>query len=103
MNYVEQHGQLSVSGNKIINKNNNIVCFSGPSLFWSNTNWGGEKYYNSDTIKNLNIEWNAPIIRVPMGVDEQNGYLQDINNKTKVETVIDAAIENGKIIEILYC
>ena len=47
---VMQNGLLTVSGNKIVNKNNEPVSFAGNSFFWSNDNWGGERFYNSSTV-----------------------------------------------------
>lgn len=98
--YVAYHGSLKVKGTKIVNKYNDTVCFSGPSLFWSNTYWGGEKFYNSDVVSWVNLDWDAPIIRASMGVDDSWGYLQDAANKTRVKTVVQAAIDNGMYVII---
>jgi endoglucanase len=92
---VSVNGALKVSGNKIVNKNNATVSFSGASHFWSNTGWGGDKYYNSSVVNYFSANWHAGIIRVAMGVDEQGGYLGDASNKTRAKAVIDAAINAG--------
>ena len=44
-NIVNRHGLLRVMGNKIVNKNNIPISLAGNSFFWSNDNWGGERYY----------------------------------------------------------
>ena len=91
-----QNGLLTVSGNKIINKNNEPVSFAGNSFFWSNDNWGGERFYNSSTVKWLKTDWNAKIVRAAMGVEDPGGYLDNKqSNKEKLKTVVDAAIDEG--------
>ncbi len=92
---VELHGALSVSGNQIVNKDGTTVSFAGNSLFWSNNGWGGEKYYNPSVVSWLKSDWNATIVRAAMGVDENGGYISHPENKQKVITVVDAAIEEG--------
>ncbi|MCW3789523.1 glycoside hydrolase family 5 protein [Plebeiibacterium sediminum] len=92
---VEKNGALSVTGNKILNKNGDTVSLAGNSLFWSNTNWGGDKFYTKDVVKWLVNDWNTAIIRVAMGVEVNGGYLNDVTNKQKVKTIVNAAIENG--------
>ena len=92
---VEKNGALSVNGNKIVNKDGNTVSFSGGSLFWSNTGWGGEKYYTSDVVSWLKGDWNATIIRAAMGVDANGGFISHPENKLKIKTLVDAAIAEG--------
>ncbi len=92
-NPVDVHGGLSVSGNKIVDKNGAAVSFAGNSFFWSNTGWGAEKYYNSDVVSWLKDDWNSTLVRAAMGVEDNGGYLSDPNgNKQRLRAVVDAAI-----------
>jgi len=93
---VAANGQLKVSGNKIVNKNNVPISLAGNSLFWSNNGWGGEKFYNASLVNYLSSNWKAGVVRAAMGVDEGGGYLADpAGNKAKVKSVVDAAINAG--------
>ena len=93
---VMQNGLLTVSGNKIVNKNNEPVSFAGNSFFWSNDNWGGERFYNSSAVRWLKTDWNAKIVRAAMGVEDPGGYLDNQqSNKERLKTVVDAAIDEG--------
>lgn len=68
---------------------------AGPSLFWSNDGWGGEKYYTAGAVQTVAQDWNATLIRAAMGVDEEGGYLENpTGNVNKVRTVVEAAIAN---------
>ncbi|MBU2996512.1 glycoside hydrolase family 5 protein [Cellulophaga baltica] len=90
---VEEYGQLSVSGSKIIDQDNNEIQLRGMSLFWSQ--WMGQ-FYTSGTVNWLQSDWNATIVRASMGVEDSDGYLSNPDTeKAKVFTVIDAAIEAG--------
>lgn len=91
---------LSVSGNKIL-AGGQPASFAGNSLFWSNTGWGGEKYYNASAVAWLKNDWKSRVVRVAMGVDEGGGYLQDpAGNKARVKAVVDAAIANDMYVII---
>jgi len=92
---VEYHGKLRIEGSKILNKRGEEISLSGPSLFWSNTYWGGDKFYNDDVISWIAEDWEAPIVRASMGVDADWGYLADSKNKDRIKAVIDAAINEG--------
>ena len=91
---------LTVSGNKIL-IGGQVGSIAGNSLFWSNTGWGGEKYYTAKTVAWLKSDWKANLVRASMGVEEGGGYLNkdtkaisDASNKTRAYTVVDAAIAN---------
>ncbi|WP_025741749.1 glycoside hydrolase family 5 protein [Aquimarina pacifica] len=90
---VETHGRLQVSGNKILDKNNDVIQLRGMSLFWSQ--WMGQ-YYTEEAISWLKNDWNCNIVRAAMGVEDSDGYLSNKETeKQKVFTVIDAAIKEG--------
>jgi endoglucanase len=88
---VEIHGQLSVKGNHVVDKNNQPIQLRGVSLFWSQ--WIG-KYYQEETVKWLIDDWNINIIRAAMAVD-QGGYARNESEKEKIFSVVDAAIKHG--------
>tara|TARA_R110001583_G_scaffold74189_2_gene205645 strand:+ start:1415 stop:2482 length:1068 start_codon:yes stop_codon:yes gene_type:complete len=89
---VEEYGQLSVSGNKILDKNGNPIQLRGMSFFWSQ--WIG-KYYTPETVKWLKDDWECTVVRAAMAVDYE-GYLANPEvEKAKVIAVVDAAIAEG--------
>lgn len=69
---------------------------AGTSLFWSNNNWGGDRFYNADVVRWLKQNWNIKLIRAAMGVGtEPGGYIQSPGpNRQRVQAVVNAAIEN---------
>lgn len=89
---VDEHGQLSISGNKIIDQHGNPIQLRGMSFFWSQ--WIG-KYYTAETVKWLKEDWNCNIVRAAMAADH-DGYIQNpAIEKAKIYSVVDAAIEEG--------
>lgn len=91
---VEKHGQLHVDSIHIVNEHNQIVQLRGMSLFWSQ--WG-PKFYNYEALKWLRDDWKITVIRAAMGTGaDQDGYLADsAAERTKVDTVIEAALKLG--------
>ncbi|MDR0518402.1 MAG: glycoside hydrolase family 5 protein, partial [Fibromonadaceae bacterium] len=75
------------------------VQVKGVSLFWSNTGWGGEKFFTASTINTLVDDWKAEIVRVPIGYSADGacngGYQCDASNLTRVKTAVNAAIARG--------
>lgn len=93
---VETHGALSVNGNQIVNQHGKPAAFAGPSLFWSNTGWNADRFYNADVVAYVQRDWNATIIRAAMGTEKNGGYESNPEeNIAKVELVVDAAIAEG--------
>ncbi len=93
---VDIHGLLHVEGNRIVNKNGNAVSLAGNSFFWSNDNWGGDRYYTPEVVSWLQEDWNTTIVRAAMGVEDSGGYLDNKTaNKERVQTIVDAAIDVG--------
>ena len=91
---------LSVRGNQVL-AGGQPASFAGNSLFWSNTGWGGEKFYNANVVRWLKNDWNSKLVRASMGVEDANGYLQDpAGNKARVKAVVDAAIANDMYVII---
>ena len=91
---------LTVSGNKVL-AGGQPASFAGNSLFWSNTGWGGDKFYNANVVGWLKSDWKSKVVRVAMGVDEANGYLADpVANKARVKAVVEAAIANDMYVII---
>lgn len=85
---------LSVRGNQVL-AGGQPASLAGASLFWSNTGWGGERFYNASVVKWLKQDWNATLVRAAMGVEARGGYLHDREaNVARVKAVIDAAIAN---------
>lgn len=93
---VSQHGHLSVLGNRIVNQHRKPVSLAGPSLFWGNRGWKGDQFFHPKSVIYAKNDWQASIIRVPIGVENSGGILHDWDNRVrKVKTVVDAAIANG--------
>ena len=93
---VDINGLLQVSGNQIINKNGAPISLAGNSFFWSNDNWGGERFYNPEIVEWLKTDWNTTIIRASMGVEDSGGYLDNkTGNKDRIKIIVEAAIEQG--------
>ena len=91
---------LSVSGNQI-RAADQPASFAGNSLFWSNTGWGGERYYNANVVRWLKTDWKSTLVRAAMGVEGSGGYLKDRGgNLARVRTVVDAAIANDMYVII---
>lgn len=87
------HGTLQVQGNKVVNQSGKPVQLRGMSLFWSN--WGGD-WYNDNAVSTLAQDWKAGIIRAPMGIEPDGGYLTNPSTeKAKVENIVNAAITRG--------
>ena len=90
------HGLLQVDNNKIVNAYGEAISLAGNSFFWSNDNWGGERYYTPEVVTWLKQDWNTTIVRAAMGVEDPGGYLENKTaNKNRVKTIVTTAIDLG--------
>lgn len=99
---VADNGALSVNGTHIVNESGDVVSFAGNSIFWSNSGWGAEPFYNASVVSWLKNDWGSTIVRAAMGVGpEGGGYLSDpTGNENRVKTIVDAAIAEGMYVII---
>ena len=89
---VKEHGNLSVSGTTIIDKNGKAITLQGVSYGWHN--WW-PRFYNQETVKWLAEDWGCTVVRAAMGVEPKKGYMDSPeSSKEKIEAVIDGAIKN---------
>lgn len=88
---VGAHGRLRTAGNRIVGEDGKPVSLAGVSYGWSQ--WEAARFYNAGTVNWLKHDWKAQIIRAPLGIHEENGYLQHpARNQARVTAVIDAAL-----------
>ncbi len=88
---VTTHGRLHTAGNRIVGADGQPVSLAGVSYGWSQ--WEAARFYNASAVNWLQQDWHAAIIRAPLGVHEEDGYLQHpARNLARVTRVIDAAI-----------
>jgi endoglucanase len=75
---VSEHGKLSVSNRKILDKNGNEYVLRGMSMFWDKWN-EGSKFYNQSVVNTLaGSNWNSNVIR--MAASQGQGSLQNAKN-----------------------
>lgn len=85
---------ITTSGNKVL-IGTKEQSLAGSSFFWSNNNYGGERYYNNATVSWLKSNWQSTIVRAAMGVEDSGGYIDDpVSNRNRVIALVDAAIAN---------
>jgi len=74
--FTSTHGKLSVSGGKILNKNNQEVVLRGMSFYWYNGPWSGgqpgNQFYTSSNVSAVANNWNASVVRAAIGNVQQN-------------------------------
>ena len=102
---------VTTSGNQVL-YDGKAKGYSGNSLFWSNTGWHQDGFYNEDVIVELKNNWNSKIIRAAMGVDyrDPGSYLNTsptnaddsyVNeNEARVRAVVEAAYKHGMYVII---
>ena len=89
------HGQLSVSGTQLVDKNGVALQLKGPSSMW--LNWETTGYAeNKQGVAWLRDNWHATVIRAAMGITPSGAYLSNPEKaKSQIKTVVQNAIELG--------
>ena len=67
----------------------------GVSFGWSNTGWESESFYNANAVERMAKDWKAELVRAAYGATRLGFTETDaIANRKRVETIVEAAIEN---------
>jgi endoglucanase len=90
---VSNNGSLQVIGTQLCNQKGNPIALHGMSFGWSCYH---PKFYTKKVVKWLKEDWNCTVLRAAMGIEPENGYLQNPRESEKLVTsVVDAAIKNN--------
>jgi endoglucanase len=93
--FVGKHGQLSVKGTQLVDKNQKHVMLRGMSFGWHSM-W--PRFYNKSAVSWLKKDFHANVVRAALGVEhgEFGNYMKDKQfAKEKIYAVIDGAIKNN--------
>ena len=90
---VKLHGQLKVTGTKLVDAKDKEVVLHGMSFGWHN--WW-PRFYNANAVHELAIKWNCTVIRAAMGIEPDSGYLKNPKRSLELITnVIEACIKEN--------
>jgi endoglucanase len=91
--FVKKHGQLSVRGTQLVDKNNDPVILRGMSFGWHSM-W--PRFYNEKAVNWLKKDFKCNVVRAAMGIEL--GKMSYINepqfSKDKIEAVVKGAIKS---------
>ncbi len=91
--FVKHHGQLSVLGTQLVDKENNPVVLRGMSFGWHSM-W--PRFYNEKAVSWLKKDFNCNVVRAAMGIEiGEWAYLKEPQfSKEKIEAVVNGAIKS---------
>ena len=91
--FVKQHGQLSIRGTQLVDKNNNPIVLRGMSFGWHSM-W--PRFYNEKAVSWLKKDFNCNVVRAAMGIElGEWSYLKNPEfSKQKIEAVVNGAIKS---------
>ena len=91
--FVQKHGQLSVKGTKLVDKNQIPVVLRGVSFGWHSFH---HRFYNEDAVQWIAKDFNATVVRAAMGVEHGDlCYIKQPEfSKQKIEAIVEGAIKS---------
>ncbi|MFH6994310.1 glycoside hydrolase family 5 protein [Flavobacterium sp. FlaQc-48] len=91
--FVKHHGQLSVSGTQLVDKNKNPIVLRGMSFGWHSM-W--PRFYNEKAVSWLKKDFNCNVVRAAMGIElGEWSYIKHPEfSKQKIEAVVNGAIKS---------
>ncbi|MFD1602695.1 glycoside hydrolase family 5 protein [Flavobacterium artemisiae] len=91
--FVKTHGQLSVQGIQLVDKNNNPIVLRGLSFGWHSM-W--PRFYNEKAVSWLKKDFSCNVVRAAMGIElGEFSYQKNPQfSKEKIEAVIEGAIKS---------
>lgn len=91
--FVKKHGQLSVKGTQLVDKNQQTIVLRGVSFGWHSM-W--PRFYNEKAVSWLAKDFNCNIVRAAMGIEAgEHSYRKEPQfSKDRIEAVIKGAIES---------
>jgi len=91
--FVKKHGQLSVLGTQLVDKNNEPIVLRGLSFGWHSM-W--PRFYNEKAVSWLKKDFNCNVVRAAMGIElGEYSYIKDPQfSKEKIEAIVNGAIKS---------
>ena len=91
--FVKKHGQLSVKGTQLVDKNQNPIVLRGVSFGWHSM-W--PRFYNAKAVDWLKKNFNCTVVRAALGIEiGEYPYLKATEfSKEKLEAVVKGAIKS---------
>ena len=91
--FVKKHGQLSVKGNQLVDKNQKPIVLGGVSFGWHSM-W--PRFYNEKAVSWLAKDFKCNVVRAAMGIEAgEHSYMKEPQfSKEKIEAVVNGAIKS---------
>lgn len=91
--FVKKHGQLSVKGTQLVDKEQNPIVLRGVSFGWHSM-W--PRFYNEKAVAWLKKDFNCNVVRAALGIEiGEHAYVKEPEfSKEKIEAVIKGAIKS---------
>jgi endoglucanase len=91
--FVKKHGQLSLKGTQLVDKNQQPIVLRGVSFGWHSM-W--PRFYNEKAVSWLTKNFKCNVVRAAMGIEAgEHSYMKEPGfSKDKIEAVIKGAIKS---------